>query len=405
MKIFQKTFIYLNGWLPDNGPRAIQNSRFVKNINAKGYLFKIHNDPSHNKIIPNRFKVIDTYSFYYKFLKKVLFKIKFDIYTIPDKNIIWAIVTSIKSLLIYFLYKPETLISISKKDSSHIPPLLLKIINPNLKWLVFINDPWLEFNFYKKKYSNVMLGFIDKWLYKKVILNADKIIVPNHNLGSLIKNDFASIDENKIVIRKHYFDESVYENFFLNRTKYEKLNRTKILSHIGDFYGQRSPMPLLLQLKKLAKNKNVKGKCKFNLIGRFSPQNKIDCIKIIDEIKIINLDEKRILFTESIAHILNSDILIVFEANKYNLPYKLTEYIGMDKIIWGIGEIDGALYSEMKCWNSLFSDIKEPNNILKTLDYILSSTMDNLKRKHTVPISIRDSFSIKNAFSEINALL
>ena len=111
----------------------------------------------------------------------------------------------------------------------------------------------------------------------------------------------------------------------------------------------------------------------------FSP-NKIDCIKIINEIKIINLDEKRILFTESIAHIFNSDILIVFEANKYNLPYKLTEYIGMDKIIWGIGEIDGAPYSEMKCWNSLFSDIKKPNNILKTLDYILSSTMDNLKK-------------------------
>ena len=39
-----------------------------------------------------------------------------------------------------------------------------------------------------------------------------------------------------------------------------------------------------------------------------------------------------------------------------NLPYKLTEYIGMNKIVWGIGEIDGALYSEMKRWNSLFSD-------------------------------------------------
>ena len=116
-----------------------------------------------------------------------------------------------------------------------------------------------------------MLGFIDKWLYKKVILNADKIIVPNHNLGLLIKNDFANIDENKIVIRKHYFDESVYEKIFLNRKKYEKLNHTKILSHIGDFYGQRSPMPAFA-IEKLAKNKNVKGKCKFNLIGRFFPK-------------------------------------------------------------------------------------------------------------------------------------
>ena len=158
MKVINKTFIFLNGWYPDNGPRAIQNSRFVKNINAKGYLFKIYSDTSHNKIIPNRFKVIDTYSFYFKFLKKYYSKLNLMYIQYLIKNIIWAIVTSIKSVLIYFLYKPKTLISISK-DSSHIPPLLLKIINPNLKWLVFINDPWLEFNFYKKIFK------CNAWLY------------------------------------------------------------------------------------------------------------------------------------------------------------------------------------------------------------------------------------------------
>ena len=83
----------------------------------------------------------------------------------------------------------------------------------------------------------------------------------------------------------------------------------------------------------------------------------------------------------------------------------MTEYIGMNKIVWGIGAIDGALYGEMKRWNSLFSDVNDSNSILKTLDYILSSNMDNLKRKHTAPIVVRDSFSMENAFSKINGLL
>ena len=399
----KKVYIFLTGWLPEQGPRSILNVRFVENINVHGYLFKYKSKNNLDDKFRGKFEIINTPKLYFKLLKKILFKLKLDIYSLPDLFSLWSIITTIKAAFIYTYDRPEIIISISKKDSSHIPALFLKVLNKKLKWLTFFYDPWEYFNFTKKEYPNKIFNKIDHALAKNVYMKCDKIFVTNQKTAELIISTCPKIDKNKFVIRKHNFNE-LKSNLILNKQKRNILKSKINISHVGDLYGNRSPKPILDAIIRLHSDGYIRNNLSLNFCGRFFSKDRDECFSIIDRFDFIKYQD-RTSFEDSLKKIVNADILLVIEGDEYNLPYKLTEYIGMRKIIWGIGKLDGALYLEMKEWNSLFSNIDDPKDIYSKLFAILSTKMGEIEEKYSVPEDIRNSFSTKEAFKTINSYL
>ncbi len=232
---------------------------------------------------------------------------------------------------------------------SHKIGLKLKKINKNMKWIVFISDPF-PFNspIYKYEFWDELKKSLCCHKYfsyaKKLLWYIIEIKIKNRLFWNSIKkksdlivcnNIYQKeiINSNKCVVIPHSYIEQ-------KKSKNKKKNKI-IFSYIGNITRCRNLDNYLLVINKLNEDPIISKKIQFNFVG--VNDKELSILRKNENIKIIN----SVGFDESIKIMNESSFLINVDANvkKYTkkyiyLPCKLFDYISSSNPIINITDFE-----------------------------------------------------------------
>lgn len=227
---------------------------------------------------------------------------------------------------LFFIEKPDFILSFSVPYSSHIyTQEVLKNIEKNMLWASFMVDA----HQYKK-------GISDK--QKESFSKQEKLVFENADLCfflDVLKENYNVKNHIKYVEKFKYFKLP----FFKLPLNYKEKNNIGIvtkadvidITFAGTLYDDSSPIDFFNSFIKECKGSNVK----FHLMGKFYPKT----MKVIRElIKFMPSQIEYYGFVSRdfvLASLFKSNILINIGNNNTNqIPSKILEYIGMQKIFF-----------------------------------------------------------------------
>ncbi|MCC7306946.1 MAG: hypothetical protein IT173_05230 [Acidobacteria bacterium] len=225
-------------------------------------------------------------------------------------------------------FEPEVLATFAQPFTDHLIGLELKK-RLGLPWLAHFSDPWADNPFTpfdaRTRERNLALE-------KIVAEEADALVFTSVETVELFFRKYAAGLREKAIVLPQCYDRS----HFLPIDSPPSGPIT--VRYLGNFYGRRSPQPLIAGLTELyrtdpASIENVR----FELIG---PGN-------ADQVKTMAASlpagcvavRSRVGYQESLALMTSSDGLLIIDAPadiSVFLPSKLIDYIGADKPIFGI---------------------------------------------------------------------
>ena len=364
-----KILLIIHNFLPISLPESYLSAKALGSIpnsevdvlTIKSFSPLVRKDNSLDSYVKenfNRVTVIPSPTWYQKL---PFHKLKF-FFSIPDEY-----------LWLNFLYKPyfssikkyDCLITWSTYHSSHLVGYSIKKKFPNISWITHLSDPWVDNPF--NNYGNFTRK-INQYFERKVFEKADAITFTSANTQDLIMKNYSSNIREKSNVIPH-----CYENKFF---KFNNRKNNKItFSYLGNFYGKRTPEPLLKAIDQIRiQNPKLLNNIFFNFYGS---QDEISQ-DIIDK---FNFSERLVKFNSPISYIKSlekmqqADILLIIDAafeKSVFLPSKLIDYLGSKTPILGISP-DGTTKDLLK---SIGYKCIHPNDtelIKKSLMYIINN--------------------------------
>ena len=249
-------------------------------------------------------------------------------------------------------------------------PYILNIISyfikkkTNSKNIINYSDPIYN-TIYKKHKKFIFRNFLIKYLEKRTLISADKIIFNNNKMKEFVLFNQSLKLTNKIKIIPHFF---LKKDFLFKKKK--KIKKKFInFSYFGSLNNIRNPYLLIKSILNLSKIKKISN-CRFNFYGNKS----LDIKKFIKdnylELKINNIfffDE--IEYLDSIKKMQTSDILINIDAPNENiyLTTKIIYYLASKRPVLNITTKNSPnfkLGQEVKFFNAEANSQKNIENAI-----------------------------------------
>jgi glycosyltransferase involved in cell wall biosynthesis len=219
------------------------------------------------------------------------------------------------------------------------PPHSTQLIGYRLKnelrlnWIADLRDPWTDLFYNKNLFQTSIAQKIDKYLEKKCLLNADKLIVVSEHISRQLIKKYPVIKP-KMNIIPNGFDPADFNNIDAPSSE------LKSISYIGSL-SESYPIERFISAFKLLCKSSPEWQLKY--VGNISESTKDLITK-----NQLEGNTEFIPYTphnEAIKYMLNSDLLLLIipktEGNKGILTGKLFEYIASRRPILFIGPIDG----------------------------------------------------------------
>ncbi len=221
------------------------------------------------------------------------------------------------------------------------PPHSTQLIGLRLKkefgipWIADLRDPWTDIYYYKYLYPTRLARFIDRRYERKVLENADRILVVSESIKNLFLKKSPKIKAEKIIVLPNGYDSEDFTDKPIIQ------NKDFTLSYTGTI-AKTYPIEIFAQA---CQDTFLDKKRKFKL--RFIGNTGEDTYAIFQKYSLLthcefipNVDHKT-----SINYLTKSDALLLLipdsKENKGILTGKLFEYLGSKKTILGIGPEDG----------------------------------------------------------------
>ncbi len=387
-------------------PQAIQVGRLLnysknnilaiccESINRDNFVFQEEISSKNYKTFtvkesPIRFPVI------HKIMKKIA-----PLYgSIPDEYRGWTVnaFRQLQQEKIIENYKPDMIVSFGEPMSDHL--LALKIHREyGLPWISHFSDPWAD-NPYRKKYK--LSYSINRNLECDVIKNASRFIFTTDETKVNFESKYGDKIKDNSYILPHSYDPKLYP--ISSKKDFNKDPR--VARYIGNFYGGRTPLPLIRAVEAIKKyNPEILNQIRFEFVGdlplwmRYFKE-----IRTIDN-KIISL-LPTVSYMESIKIMTDSDLLIVIDAPSKSsefLPSKLVEYLGANKPILGITPPGAA----QKLIENVKGMVADPTNVLeiasRITEFVSACDMGN----NEIYVSdYRKKYQIKNISEKFDDIL
>lgn len=232
----------------------------------------------------------------------------------------------------------DVIYSRSQPGASHILALRLKKLL-GIPWVAQLSDPWAS-NPYHSSHTKIR-SRIDAHYERRVVNECDKLIFPTVEIQRLYEKQYPDIDfAAKSIVLPHHTSAELYTiqpstvSFLPN-----KLN----LAYFGDFYGRRSPEPLIRAVNQLCDRRpEVADRFLIHFVGnvesKFAP--------LVDSCRVpIRRDKMGVL--ENLNAMTKADILLLIDAPNDSgetpfFPSKLVDYLGAKRPILGITELSGT---------------------------------------------------------------
>jgi glycosyltransferase involved in cell wall biosynthesis len=267
-----------------------------------------------------------------KFVKKILHFIRGNFF-IPDSRRGWNLFAYRKARDIIAKYNIDTVITTSPPHSTQLIGLKLKR-KIRVKWIADLRDPWTDIIYYNIFYHTFIASAIDKSYELKVLKHADKLHVIGKSTQNILLGKVNADIKGKFEILPNGYDEDDFKSLIREIPKNEI-----IIIHTGTITNIYNIDGLIAALKSIL----LKGiKVKVKLIGNLNKSIKekiyesgID--KIVEYSGYVN-------HTKAIEYLCRSTLLLLLipqiENNKWILPGKLFEYLGVKKPILCLGPVD-----------------------------------------------------------------
>lgn len=247
-----------------------------------------------------------------------------------DSKIIWFFSATRKAKRVLRQQDIDVIISRSTPVTSHLIGWRLKAAM-QIPWIACFSDPWTQNPYLSYP---LFLRKIHEFFERAVINNADRIVVTTEQTKALLLKKY-EISEKIRVIPNSYDALDIPK-----KSKGHKINKF-IITHVGNFYGMRSPEPFLRALAH--SNEGIKNEMEVRFIGHFGSFKKLISKYRLDEVvQLLGTIPQR----DAFAAMSDSDILLLIDAasgqESVFLPAKLVEYVGMEKPILAITPIGAS---------------------------------------------------------------
>lgn len=241
--------------------------------------------------------------------------------------------------------QPDVIVSFGQPMSDHLIGLELKQIY-GVPWLAHFSDPWVDNPF--NRYDSLTRR-INRSLERKVFETADRLIFTSRETVDLVMAKYPAEWKTKARVLPHSFEPS------MNSAAASEDSQKIIIRHTGEFYGPRSPKPLIDTLRSIASESlpSLDGVC-FELIGQIDPVAQAN-LRIEELPAGLVRFRPPVSYEESCTLAAAADGLLTIDApaaKSVFLPSKLIEYVGAGRPILGITPPGAAanLIKELGGW-------------------------------------------------------
>lgn len=254
---------------------------------------------------------------------------------IPDARKGWNKFAYEKAKQLILEYDISTVITTSPPHSTQLIGSKLKD-NLKIKWVVDLRDPWTEIYYYKQLYHTAFAKKTDRNYEKKVLTEADKVIVVSNTIKDQFLNKAPGIDKAKFSVIPNGFDEPDFDHLDMP----EKNNF--IITYTGTISNDYHIESFLSAVKKLTE-KVGKKQIVLRFVGIVSDNYK----KIIRDIGLSEITEYKgyVKHKSSVRYLNQSTVLFLAIPDVKNndgiLTGKLFEYLGVGKPVVGVGPVNG----------------------------------------------------------------
>lgn len=232
--------------------------------------------------------------------------------------------------------KIDKVISVGLPFSSHWIAKALKEKNPNLHWLMDIQDPFC----YSKEFR---VNNFDKYQKKNIKAEgdtfrlADKISMTNERAKEKYKEYFPK-QMDKVTVIPPMFSEATSDSYYDMYLYSEKIH----IGYFGSFYeGVRSPKKFFDFITFIwKKDKSLLEKYQFHFVGQIDRETAalISSYHDIRRCFVLHGFKNR---DKTLSAMKQVDVLLNFgNSTDYHLPSKVVDYLYMDKPIINISSID-----------------------------------------------------------------
>lgn len=398
-------------WPPSGGPgvqRSLKFAKFLPDLKIEPYIVTVNAnkasypiiDTTLEKDVSPELKVFRTNSFepleWYRFFtkkkeipysgfvnmdKSSLFQIiarfiRGNIF-IPDARMGWVNFAYKKALALHKETTFKAIVTSSPPHSTQLTGLRLKR-ETGLPWVADMRDPWTDIYYYKDFYHLPFAKKRDAEYEKKVLENADAVVVVSESIKNLFISKSDKIDPAKIHVIPNGYDEADFKR------KSKRKSKELVITYTGTLADHYPVDEFISALKKVIET-HQDIIIKWRIVGKVSDS-------ILEKIKKNNLS-KNVDYLgykkhkEAVSYLLESDALLLIipdiENNSGILTGKLFEYLAAQKPIVFIGPRNSdAAPMVRECQAGRCFDYNEG---MRMMTY-LNELVENWKKSHNLDI-------------------
>lgn len=249
---------------------------------------------------------------------------------IPDPRRGWNRYAYKKAVEIIQNKKIELVITTSPPHSTQLIGLKLKR-NMNIRWVSDLRDPWIDIYYYNSLRHSFISKTIDKYLERKVLINADSIITVSKHLKNMLINKYSYVNPQKFHVIPNGFDKQDYLNIKKNTD-----NKDFTICYTGTMSDKYNPLSFFNCLE-YVNNLHNSAKIKVQIVGEISDsiKQKISLTNINVEF-ISTVPHDKVIEYQKNANLL---LLVIPEVKQSEgiVTGKLFEYLATGNNIIGIG--------------------------------------------------------------------
>jgi glycosyltransferase involved in cell wall biosynthesis len=249
---------------------------------------------------------------------------------VPDQYGGWgsAVLREVTRYINDAAFRPDVIVTFAQPFTGHLIGMELRS-RLGIPWLAHFSDPWVDNPFMP---FDEVTRRLNLELERSVAEKADMLVFTSAETVDLFYAKYPAELKKKARVLPQCFDPELFQ---------DRRNRESgpiSIRYLGNFYGQRTPEPLISGLAELSRTRpEILENVSFELIGSGDAEEvKALASSLPDGLMTVR---PSVSYRESLDLMIDSDGLLIIDApaeTSVFLPSKLIDYIGAGRPIFGI---------------------------------------------------------------------
>jgi glycosyltransferase involved in cell wall biosynthesis len=266
--------------------------------------------------------------------------------------------------------------------------------HPNLPWLAHFSDPWTDNPFNRSRGLERQINL--HW-ERCVIETADRILFTSPETVDLVMAKYPFGWRDKVRVIPHGYEPALYSG----ERPARGVSRRKVLRYIGNFYGLRTPQPLIRALDiALRRRPSLATEIAVEIVGTVE-KNMDTSGGIVLPAGLLSYRQP-VSYRESLRLMETADILLVVDAamdRSVFFPSKLVDYLGSGRPIVALSP-EGA---SARVLRNLGEGVADPADA-DSAAVVLLKAIDNLTHDART-MTRREQYSAVSTAAQLAAVL